>query len=143
MAKIDRQGKTLIIHCMVQRLTTKESLQFLAAHDIHISKQTLMEWKRRIKENRFRRMNEIADTGHVDYHLDAIDTIEWAKKEMVAQYYKEREKDPVKATDILVAIVNLGPIMTGYISESKEVMKNKAILESTERKESIASEISP
>jgi hypothetical protein len=135
MTKLDQAARTLIIHCMVQRLTVKESLDYLRKHDIDISKAWFLEQKRRIKESRFSRMREIADTGFIDYHLDAIDTMEWAKKEMIANY--DNEQDPYKRVEILTQIINMLPYFAEYISESKKVMELKAIAESSSSKEEI------
>ena len=68
-------------------------------------------------------MNEIADVGYIDYHLDAIDTLEWAKKEMISNYHNG--KDPYKKSEILTQIINLLPYFVEYINETKEVMKYK------------------
>lgn len=132
--KVDQGVKTLIIHCMVQRLSVKESLVYLKTHNIIISRASLLAHKRKIKESRFARMREIADTGYIDYHLDAIDTLEWAKKEMITNYYAE--KDPYKKNEMLTQLVNMLPYFAEYIAESKEVMERKAITESsTDQKE--------
>lgn len=135
--KIDQAAKTFIIHCIVQRLSVKESLAYLRSHDINISKATFLGHKRKIKESRFTRMRELADTGFIDYHLDSIDTLEWAKKELVANYYKLVKNDPYRASEIITQIVNLLPYFAEYIAESKQVMEHKAISESQTNKETI------
>ena len=82
-------------------------------------------------------MREMANTGFIDYHLDAIDTLEWAKKEMVGNYYKVLKTDPYKASEILTQIVNLLPYFAEYIAESKLVMERKVLTESQTNKETI------
>lgn len=139
MTKLDQAARTLIIHCMVQRLTVKESLDYLRKHDIDISKAWFLEQKRRIKESRFSRMREIADTGYIDYHLDAIDTMEWAKKEMIANY--ENERDPYKRVEILTQLINMLPFFAEYVAETKEVMERKAIAESAASKEKVTAAV--
>lgn len=114
-----------IIHCIVQRFSTKEALSYLKAHDFPLAESTYFEYKKKIKEQRFSRMRELADTGYIDYHLDALDTLEWVKKEMVANYHIEQ--DPYKRVEILTQITNTLSFFDGYLSETKGVMERKAI----------------
>lgn len=109
----------------------------MKANGYEIAKQTLRFNKKKIRDSRFKRMREIADTGYIDYHLDAIDTLEWCKKEMVTNYYKVLKTDAYKATEILTQIINALPYFAEYIAESKEVMERKAIAESSSGKEEI------
>jgi hypothetical protein len=120
---------------MVQRLSEQESMAYLKANGVNIALSTFYNWKKNIKESRFKRMREIADTGFIDYHLDAIDTLEWAKKEMITNYYKVLKNDAYKATEILTQLINMLPFFAEYIAESKEVMERKAITESLSSKE--------
>lgn len=129
MTKANQETNQLIIHCIVQRLNEIESLEYLANHGHNIKKTTFYKLKKRIKNSRFSRMREIADTGHIDYHLDAIDTFNWAKKELVK--CAEEEKDPHKRAEILTQIINLEPYFTEYVNETKEVMTNKIASEQT------------
>ena len=83
--------KLYVIHCIVQRLGPLESLAYLRTKGIVIQQSTYYKYRKIIKESRYKRMNEIADVGYIDYHLDAIDTLEWAKKELIANYHNEKE----------------------------------------------------
>ena len=116
--------KLYVIHCIVQRLGPLESLAYLRTKGIVIQQSTY-KYRKIIKESRYKRMNEIADVGYIDYHLDALDTLEWAKKEMISNYHNE--KDPYKKTEILSQIINLLPYFASYINETKEVMKYKIL----------------
>lgn len=131
--------RRLVLHCIVQRLTEKEALDFIHEHGVQMQPSTLYKYKKQIKDNRFKRMREIADTGYIDYHLDAIDTLEWAKKEMIANYNKIT--DPYKRVEVITQIVNILPYFAEYIAESKEVMERKAIAESITNKEEIKTTI--
>lgn len=135
MTKVDQEVRTLIIHCIVQRLNEVESLDYLAKHGHPIKRVTFYKAKKRIKDSRFKRMREIADTGHIDYHLDAIDTFEWAKRELAKCI--DEEKDPHKRGELIVQLINLEPYLTEYIAESKEVMKNKVYSEQTADQEEL------
>ena len=135
MVKIE-EVRRAIIHCMVQRLTIKDSLDYINnKQGLQLAESTFYKYKRKIKSERFKRMREIADTGYIDYHLDAIDTLEWAKKEMISNY--ENEQEPYKRVEILTQIINMLPYFAEYISESKKVMELKAIAESSTSKEEI------
>lgn len=118
--------KLYVIHCIVQRLSPKEALAYLKEKGIEIQQSTYYKYRKIIKESRFKRMNQIADTGYIDYHLDAIDTLDFAKAEMIKNYHMEM--DPYKKTEIMTQIVNLLPYFAEYVTETKEVMKNKALI---------------
>lgn len=117
--------KVYVIHCIVQRFGPLEALAYLRSKGIEIQQSTYYKYRKIIKESRYKRMNEIADVGYIDYHLDARDTLEWAKKEMIANYHNE--KDPFKKTEILTQIINMLPYFAEYINETKEVMKYKIL----------------
>ena len=135
MTKVNQEVKTLIIHCIVQRLDEVESLEYLARKGHNIKRSTFYNTKKKIIQSRFTRMREIADTGYIDYHLDAIDTLEWAKREMVNNY--NNETDPYKKQEMLTQIINTLPFFAEYIAESKQVIENKAISQSQTDKETI------
>lgn len=111
-----------IIYCIIQRFSTKEALSYLEKQDFTLAESTYFEYKKKIKEQRFSRMLEISDTGYVDYHLEALDTLEWVKKEIIVNYHIE--KDPYKKVEILTQLVNTLPFFAEYIAETKLVMQN-------------------
>ena len=118
--------KLYVIHAIVQRFSPNEALAYLKSKGIEIKQSTYYKYRKIIKESRFKRMNQIADTGYIDYHLDAIDTLDFVKAEMIRNYHKEQ--DPYKKTEILTQIINLLPYFAEYVTETKEVMKNKAYI---------------
>ena len=99
--------KVYVIHCIVQRFGPLEALAYLKGKGIEIQQSTYYKYRKIIKESRFKRMNQLADTGYIDYHLDAIDTLDFAKAEMIKNYHME--KDPYKRVEIMTQIVNLLP----------------------------------
>ena len=125
MVKIE-DCKQYFIHCIVQRFGPLEALAYLKGKGIEIQQSTYYKYRKIIKENRFKRRNQLADTGYIDYHLDAIDTLDFAKAEMIKNYHME--KDPYKRVEIITQIVNLLPYFSEYVTETKEVMKNKAFI---------------
>ena len=125
MVKIE-DCKQYVIHCIVQRFGPLEALAYLKGKGIEIQQSTYYKYRKIIKESRFKRMNQLADTGYIDYHLDAIDTLDFAKAEMIKNYHLE--KDPYKRVEIMTQIVNLLPYFSEYVTETKEVMKNKALI---------------
>ena len=118
--------KVYVIHCIVQRFGPLESLAYLKSKGIEIQQSTYYKYRKIIKDSRFKRMNQLADTGYIDYHLDAIDTLDFAKAEMIKNYHLEM--DPYKRIEIMTQIINLLPYFAEYVTETKEVMKNKAFI---------------
>ena len=106
MVKIE-DCKQYVIHCIVPRFGPLEALAYLKGKGIEIQQSTYYKYRKIIKESRFKRMNQLADTGYIDYHLDAIDTLDFAKAEMIKNYHME--KDPYKRVEIMTQIVNLLP----------------------------------
>lgn len=111
--------KVYVIHCIVQRFGPLEALAYLRSKGIEIQQSTYYKYRKIIKESRYKRMNEIADVGYIDYHLDARDTLEWAKKEMIANYHNE--KDPFKKTEILTQIINSYHILQNILTKQKKL----------------------
>ena len=90
------------------RFSEKEALYFIAKKGYKISSRTYRHIKKDILEYRDKRIEEIFDTGFVDQHLQSIDTIQLAQKEMWVNY--EKCSDPYKKVEILTQIVNSLPI---------------------------------
>lgn len=128
-----------ILTCLTLRLREDEAIKYLHSLGIGIQAAAYYKHKQKIKDDRFKRMRELANTGYIDYHLDAIATLDWVKKEMLTNYYKE--KNPYKAVEILTQMVNLLPYFTEYIAETRGVMESKAILKPQSNTQDITSEI--
>ena len=65
--------RPFIIHCMVLKLSQKESLAYLKDKGFEISIQHFYRLKKNIQQSRFDRLNLIAKSQFVDQHLERID----------------------------------------------------------------------
>lgn len=79
--------------------------------------------KKAIIGDRHKRINEIANTGFIDAHLEAIDTFIEIKRQMWINYHSEQH--PYKKVEILTQIANLQPFINEYYSATKDVMVSK------------------
>jgi hypothetical protein len=121
----NKELRLLVINCIAMRFTEKESLSYLKTEGYDITARTYHRIKKDIVESRFKRMNEISDTGFIDSHLQSLDTLLHCQKEMWTNYYQC--KDPYKKVEILTQICNLQPFISEYTSQSRQVMQNKTI----------------
>ena len=112
--------KSLVMRCMVMRLTEKESLDYFKEQGYEISSRQFYRIKKNIKESRFERLSEIAK-GFVDHHLERLDTLELINHEMWASY----RKGDYKAMDAISKIAEIQPIISNYFEASKFVMENE------------------
>ena len=63
MVEIPEQTQTLIKNCMIQRLTTAESLDYLKQNDVKISERTFRRYKSEILE--IQNALEVYSWGHI------------------------------------------------------------------------------
>ena len=118
--KVNDSVKSLVVRCMVMRLTEKESLDYFKEQGYQISCRQFYRIKKNIKESRFERLSEIAK-GFIDHHLQRMDTLELVNSEMWRKY---RAGD-YKALDALSKIAEAQPLMSNYYDASKMVMENE------------------
>ena len=119
----DKDLKLLIINCIITNKNRDDSISYLKEHGYTLSKPQFDRIKRNIKETRHKRVSEIANTGFIDAHLEALDTFAEIKKEMWKQYYNEQH--PYKKVEILTQIANLQPYINEYYSTTKDIMEIK------------------
>lgn len=121
----NKELRLLVINCIAMRFTEKESLAYLRGNGYDVTSRTYQRIKKKIVESRFKRMNEISDTGFIDSHLHGLDTLLHCQKEMWTNYYQE--KNPYKKVEILTQIANLQPFISEYTCQSRQVMQSKTI----------------
>lgn len=119
----DKDLKLLIINCIITNKNRDDSISYLKEHNYTLSKPQFDRIKRNIKETRDKRVSEIANTGFIDAHLEALDTFAEIKKEMWKCYYNEQH--PYKRVEILTQIANLQPYINEYYSTTKDIMETK------------------
>ena len=119
----DKDLKLLIINCIVSNKNRDDSISYLKDHGYTLSKPQFDRIKRNLKESRHKRTSEIANTGFIDAHLEAIDTFTEIKKEMWKQYYAETH--PYKKVEILTQIANLQPYINEYYSTTRDIIETK------------------
>lgn len=119
----DKNLRLLIINCIATRKTEQESLTYLKNSGYDIKARQFNRIKSRIKADRHKRIGEIANTGFIDAHLEAIDTFIKIKAEMWKQY--DSEQHPYKKVEILTQIANLQPYINEYYSATKDIMESK------------------
>jgi hypothetical protein len=114
-----------IISCIGIGFHEKESLVFLKGKGYDISGITYNRIKKSIKDSRFKRMNDISNTGFIDAHLQTLDNLLLIRKEMWLNY--QQEKNPYKKVEILTQIANLEPYIRECYNSTPQVMENKTI----------------
>jgi len=111
----------LIVHTIVMRLNTKESLAYLAGHERKIKPSTFYKYKKKIVGSGERRKIELVRNGLWEQHLQRIDQLETIEKLSWENYH--REKDPSKRQKILESIANLQPLLSTYYHASHKVLE--------------------
>ncbi len=119
----DKDLKLLIINCIVTNKNRHDSLSYLKDNGYDLSRAQYDRIKKYIKDSRHKRTSEIANTGFIDAHLEAIDTFTEIKKEMWKQYYAEQH--PYKKVEILTQIANLQPYINEYYSTTRDIIETK------------------
>jgi len=70
-----------IIRCNIQRLSTKESLEYLNSKGINIKERTFFDRKKKLKENCNNRII-LGCEAQIEKHFQVIDSIELCQKEL-------------------------------------------------------------
>ena len=113
-------------------MSRAEAIVYLEDKGYKMSLKQYDRIKHKIIESRHTRINEIANSGFVDAHLEAIDTFLEIKRQMWINY--NAETHPYKKVEILTQIANLQPYINEYYASTKDVMidKTKAQIEAEE-----------
>ena len=119
----DKDLRLLVINTIATRMSRPEAKQYLDSKGYIMSLKQYDRIKKSIIGDRHKRINEIANTGFIDAHLEAIDTFIEIKRQMWIQYHAEQH--PYKKTEILTQIANLQPYINEYYSATKDVMISK------------------
>ena len=88
--------------CMIRRLSTVESLQFLEAKGFKMSESKLRRIKRHIRESTQDRLNFIAYHEYAASHIEAIDTIRSVNNRLwEISKEKKGSKEEIKALGLI------------------------------------------
>jgi hypothetical protein len=110
----------LVLNCKIMRLREKEALAYLKVNGHEIKERRYYEIKGKLEAEKLKRLHFYAEHFD-DMHLERIETLEWAQKEMVDCAI--RESNPLKRVMIIEKIVNLQPYLSAYVEATKEVME--------------------
>jgi hypothetical protein len=121
----DPELRQYVIECMIFRYTEKESMEYIFKKGYNITDRTFRNIKKDIIKSRFKFFAELLDTGVIDQHIRAIQSIYHVQREMWINY--EKCEDPYKKVEILTQIVNTLPFLSNYYKATKNVLifKNK------------------
>ena len=121
----DPELRQYVIECMIFRYTEKESMDYIFKKGYNITDRTFRNIKKDIIKSRFKFFAELLDTGVIDQHIRAIQSIYHVQREMWINY--EKCEDPYKKVEILTQIVNTLPFLSNYYKATKNVLifKNK------------------
>ena len=101
MVEIPEHTQTLIKNCMIQRLTTAESLDYLKKNDVKISERTFRRYKSEILE--FQNALEVYSWGHIqEEQIQKMETKQTILKESWKLYQSATK--PSEKLAILKAI---------------------------------------
>ena len=95
MTKISEQENNLIISCIVQRLSTKESLEFLSKNKVGVSERTF----RRCKQQILLQQNTLDKYSHQNIQQEQLQKIE--TKKSVLKHLWNLFENAVKISDKL------------------------------------------
>ena len=125
----DKDLRLYIINTIATRMTRPEAQQYLESKGYKMSLKQYDRIKKGILDDRHKRIHEIAETGFIDAHLEAIDLFLEIKRQMWINYHAETH--PYKKVEILTQIANLQPYINEYYASTKDVMidKTKAVIE--------------
>lgn len=102
-----------IIHCIVMRLSEKQSLDYLKDNGYKISRPYFYELKKEVQESTQKRLHLIASKEYLEQHVERIETLKAINNEMWDNYRKE--KDPTKRVQILKQIAELGLYLSSLL----------------------------
>ncbi len=83
MTAINENTRHLITNCMIQRLSTKESLDYLKKNKIDISERTFRRYKNKILEIK----NSLEDYWLENFQIEKFQKVE-TKKTVLEQFWK-------------------------------------------------------
>jgi hypothetical protein len=120
----DPELRQYVLECIIFRYSQKESIDYISKKGYNITDRTFRNIKRDIVQSRYKRVEEIFDTGLIDQHLQAIDAVKLAQREMWINY--KNCIDPYKRVEILTQIINSLPFLSQYYKTIQIVlMKSK------------------
>jgi hypothetical protein len=121
----DPELRQYVLECMIFRYSEKESMDYIFKKGYNITDRTFRNIKKDIIQSRFKFFAELMDTGVIDQHIRAIQSIYHVQREMWINY--EKCEDPYKKVEILTQIVNTLPFLSNYYKATKNVLifKNK------------------
>ena len=117
--------------CIIRRLSTVESLQYLEAKGHKMSESKLRRIKRYLRESTNDRLNYIAYHEYAQSHIDAIDTIKSINTRLweITQE-KKGEKEELKALELIPQNVKIleelydgNPVVATLASKLAEKVK--------------------
>ena len=114
-------------------MSRPEAKAYLDGKGYQMSLKQYDRIKKSIIGDRHKRINEIANTGFIDAHLEAIDTFLEIKRQMWINYHNEQH--PYKKVEILTQIANLQPYINEYYASTKDVITDKVIKNIEENKQ--------
>ena len=103
------------------RMTEAESLSYLKKKGFQISPAKFYRIKKDIEDTKFERLSSIAGREFVSQHLERIDQLELITKEIWRNYHEE--KDPYKAVQILLKLVEIQPYLSQYYEATVLIAK--------------------
>lgn len=118
------EKESLILHTVIMRMTEKESLEYLAKHDVHIKPRAYYNYKKKLRESGEAKANHIAIKGFLEQHIQRIYTFETIEREFWSCYVSE--PDPYKKTIILSHIAKFQPALTTLYGLVQRVMERQA-----------------
>ena len=83
MVELNETTRHLITNCMIQRLSTKESLDYLKKNNIEISERTFRRYKNKILEIK----NSLEDYWLENFQIEKFQKVE-TKKTVLEQFWK-------------------------------------------------------
>jgi len=129
----DPELRQYVLECMIFRYTEKESMDYIIKKGYNITDRTFRNIKKDIIQSRFKFFAELMDTGVIDQHIRAIQSIYHVQREMWINY--EKCEDPYKKVEILTQIVNTFPFLSNYYKATKNVVIFKNKMSSLQQKD--------
>ena len=123
--RIENERIEYVIHCMIKRFSDKEALAYLRGVGYEMSSVTYWRYRKKILDNRFKRIAEIADHELIDQHLERIDELLLIKKEMWSRYHLENSNS--KAFEMLVDLANIQPAISQYYAATHKVIEKQKV----------------
>jgi len=125
-----------MIHCIVMRLSEKESLEYLSNRGFDISQRYFYKIKKQIQESVTERLHLIASKEFLSQHVERIETLKSINNEMWTNYRKE--KDPSKRVQILKQIAELQLYLSSYYDSTRYVVEQGVKITQQEAKSQIS-----